>query len=495
MEKYRCLAQNDPNLLPGDDKQAVAYILKSLKVPETEWQIGKTKIFLRNSVFDPLERERRNLLTTKMIIIQKVWRGYRIRKRYLIAKSAAIVIQKYFRGQRERILYLRKKRSAILIQAHVRAFFARLFVEELRQKKREEEERLERLRREEEEKKRKEEEQRRIHEEEKAKEEAFKAAQKELYTLAQMANKKAEKTVDKKGQVNLDEMFVFLKEDPKPRGDEEKVFLRSLSQDLESMFLQSEGAKLPMSPVKETPKPPVLSFETKENARAQRRRQRDRRVFKKLLGVEDEESPYREDSFDPTAYPLTKFAEMYFNDFPKDTTGFSTFSLRRMPSRIKDALPKAEMLVYTKNSSLPTSMIHMHLPENVNLACSIFKDLCRLLRGDTKDDQTMLIIQSCIAYGIDRTELRDEIFCQIIRQVTDNPSEEAIVRGWHFLTLATIAFPPSKNFNKVCCEYIIFNLVFSLISYFIFIFSYFQNIYFLFFSIYKHSMWSSPVTH
>ena len=170
-------------------------------------------------------------------------------------------------------------------------------------------------------------------------------------------------------------------------------------------------------------------------------------MMKKLLGVE-EEAGRTEEVFDPSAYPLLKFAEMYFNDFPSDAGGFSTLSLRRAP-RIKDAIPKSEMLVFTKSSTLPTSMVHMHDPENVNLACGIFKDMCKMLKGDLKAEQSNLIIQSTIAYGIDRPELRDEIFCQLIRQVTDNPKEEAILRGWHFLTLCTIAFPPSKNFNKV----------------------------------------------
>lgn len=107
------------------------------------------------------------------------------------------------------------------------------------------------------------------------------------------------------------------------------------------------------------------------------------------------------------------------------------------------------MLMYTNKTTLPTSMVHMHDPENVNLACGIFKDMCKLLRGDMKQDQYSLTIQSTIAYGIERPELRDEIFCQLIRQVTDNPKDESVVRGWHFLALCTIAFLPSKNFNKV----------------------------------------------
>ena len=419
---------------------------------------------MRHTVFEPLEEKRRALLTSKMIIIQKIWRGYRIRRRYRAMRSASIIIQKYYRGRQERLLYLRKRRAAITIQAHVRAMFARELVEELRRKKREEEERLERLRREEEERRRKEEEQKQAEMEERAREEAYKAAQRELISLAQMANMKAEKTVDNKGQVNLDKMFLFLKEEPQPRGDEEKTFLRRLSQDLEVMFQESEGAKLPMKiPSRPAPQPPLTnpSLDTKETARARRQQRRDRRVLKKLLGVE-EEGAKGEEPFDPSAYPLVKYAEMYFNDFPRDTGGFSTFSLRRMPSKIKDPLPKPDMLVYTKNSTLPTSMVHMHLPENVNLACSIFKDICKFLKGEVKEDQDSLIIQSCLAYGIDRPEIRDEIFCQLIRQVTENPSDEGTLRGWHFLTLAAIAFPPSKTFNKVRSFYFFIHLVISL---------------------------------
>ena len=459
LDKYSCLAQGK---LPSNGKMAVSHIMHALKVPETEWQIGKTKVFLRYTVFEPLEERRKALLTVKVIAIQRVWRGYRMRKRYRALKIATITIQKYYRGHRQRILFLRKKRAAIIIQAHLRGMFAREVVEELRKKKREEEARLARLRKEEEarqERMRLEEAARIKKEEEQRKmEQAYKEARKELITLAHMAQKKSAKAAMASGGATLDDMFHFLSDTPKPSDMEEKKFLDNLTTDLEDMFQTSEGmttqGKSASHPSTELPPQTtedVASTDDLANkpqgGRSSRAQRRQRRVMKKLLGMDDEYTQV-EEPFNPMAYPLVKFAEMYFNDFPRDSSGLSTLSLRRAP-KFHNAIPKEEMLTYTKSHSLPTSMVHMHDPDNVNLACSIFKDVSKLLRGDCKADQTNIIIQSTIAYGIDRHELRDEILVQLIRSVTNNPSEESVLRGWHLLTLCLVGFPPSKNFNKV----------------------------------------------
>ena len=343
-----------------------------------------------------------------------------------------------------RINFVRMRKAAVVIQAHYRGMLAREFAAALRKKRKEEEAEKRRLRRLEEERRAKE-------RAEKTMEESYRAAQMELLTLAKMAEHRSQKAVTTTGDVDLDQMFKFLAEDPKTTGKDEAAFLASLTDDLEQMFQKADAAsepvRKPSRPAPQAPQASPASRVQKPHQALSRTQRRQRRVMKKLLGVEDEMGK-REEMFDPHAYPMIKFAEMYFNDFPKDTGGFSTLSLRKAP-KIKNPIPKADMLVYTNKSSLPTSLVHMHDPENVNLACGIFKDLCKLLRGDMKQDQYNLTIQSTIAYGIERPELRDEIFCQLIRQVTDNPKDESVVKGWHFLALCTIAFPPSKNFNKV----------------------------------------------
>ena len=442
MDKYRCLASANPSSLATSHKQGVVQILTSLKVPETEWQVGKTKVFLRHTVFEPLEIKRRSFLSKRALIIQRVWKGSYYRRRFLRMRRAAIILQKHFRGSRLRIHFMRMRKAAIVIQANYRGMLARELAAALRKKREQEEAERRRLRRLEEARLAKE-------RAEKSMEESYRAAQMELLTLAKMAEHKSQKTVTSTGKVDLDQMFKFLAEDPKPTGKEETIFLASITDDLEQMFKKADATSEPVrKPSRPAPQAPqAVQGKGRGLAALSRTQRRQRRVMKKLLGVEDEMGR-REEVFDPQAYPMIKFAEMYFNDFPKDTGGFSTLSLRRAP-KIKNPIPKAEMLLYTSKSSLPTSLVHMHDPENVNLACGIFKDLCKLLRGDLKPEQYNLTIQSTIAYGIERPELRDEIFCQLIRQVSDNPKDDALMKGWHFLTLCTIAFPPSKNFNKV----------------------------------------------
>ena len=193
-------------------------------------------------------------------------------------------------------------------------------------------------------------------------------------------------------------------------------------------------------PVIEEPQPILI---TQETDREQRRLLRVRRELEKIQEVNEEEAAKKENE----QHEMIEFAENYFNDHEKSPSGTIVGTIKR--SKTMEILPKSDMLKFYKGSSIPNSHIHMFDPENVSLACNIFKDLVKYAKGDLKGDPEISTIQQMIQLGLEREELRDEIYVQIVRQLTDNPHHEQTDRLWLLLCLVVVAFPTGKAFYKV----------------------------------------------
>ncbi|XP_046401515.1 myosin-I heavy chain isoform X2 [Ischnura elegans] len=170
------------------------------------------------------------------------------------------------------------------------------------------------------------------------------------------------------------------------------------------------------------------------------------RVERKLQELEELQQDNKE-NMDDTYHDIVEFAQNYFNAHERspDGTIMATLTRKRKSTEI---IPKYEMVTYYRGSTIPNSHIHMYDPDNVNVACSVFRDICKYIRGEMKPDVEVQTIQAIIGYGIEREELRDEIYVQCMRQATNNPSHESTERVWLILCLCIVSFQPSKLLFK-----------------------------------------------
>ncbi|KAF4519964.1 hypothetical protein B566_EDAN005464, partial [Ephemera danica] len=119
VQRYSCLLKpRRPMIwLRDHPKDAIKLVIEPLRVPTTEWQIGRTKVFLRRCVHEPLEEMRMQVVNSKALLIQRQWRRYRAMKEFLKIRGATLTIQHGYRGWKQRILFIRQRRAAIVANA------------------------------------------------------------------------------------------------------------------------------------------------------------------------------------------------------------------------------------------------------------------------------------------------------------------------------------------------------------------------------------------
>ncbi|XP_033823805.1 unconventional myosin-Vc [Periophthalmus magnuspinnatus] len=96
----------------GDKKQTCINVLQRLIQDSNQYKFGRTKIFFRAGQVAYLEKLRLDHLRGSCIMIQKYVRGWIQRQRYLRWRGAAVILQQYLRGKRK----IRKSVSAVTLK-------------------------------------------------------------------------------------------------------------------------------------------------------------------------------------------------------------------------------------------------------------------------------------------------------------------------------------------------------------------------------------------
>ncbi|XP_034429221.1 unconventional myosin-X [Hippoglossus hippoglossus] len=151
-----------------DEKQCCSELLMLHDKSKKEWQLGKSKVFLKEALEQRLEKEREEVRRRAGMVIRAHILSYVARKQYKKVLSSVVTIQKNYRAHFWRRVFLRLRVATLILQKHQRGRRARSLCCQLREEnqKREEEERRRRREEEEEARRRVEEEQNRRMEEE-----------------------------------------------------------------------------------------------------------------------------------------------------------------------------------------------------------------------------------------------------------------------------------------------------------------------------------------
>ncbi|KAI4574355.1 hypothetical protein MJG53_020919 [Ovis ammon polii x Ovis aries] len=141
--------------LPEDIRGKCTALLQLYDASNSEWQLGKTKVFLRESLEQKLEKRREEEVTRAAMVIRAHVLGYLARKQYKKILDCVVIIQKNYRAFLLRRRFLHLKKAAVVFQKQLRGQIARRVYRQLLAEKRAEEEKR---KREEEEKRKREEE-------------------------------------------------------------------------------------------------------------------------------------------------------------------------------------------------------------------------------------------------------------------------------------------------------------------------------------------------
>ncbi|XP_003466776.4 unconventional myosin-X isoform X3 [Cavia porcellus] len=136
-KRYKVLTRN--LALPEDVRGRCAALLQLYDASSSEWQLGKTKVFLRESLEQKLERQREEEVTRAAMVIRAHVLGYLARKHYRKVLHGVVTIQKNVRAFLLRRRFLHLKKAALVVQKQLRGQRARRVYGRMLAEKREEE--------------------------------------------------------------------------------------------------------------------------------------------------------------------------------------------------------------------------------------------------------------------------------------------------------------------------------------------------------------------
>ncbi|KAF3701053.1 Unconventional myosin-X Unconventional myosin-10 [Channa argus] len=120
----------------GDDKKRSTDLLIKYDKTKKEWQLGKTKVFMKESLEQCLEKDRDEVRQRAAMIIRAHLLTFSAKKHFKHLRASVVTLQKHFRKHIQRRRFVKQRKAALVLQKHRRGQVARARVRKLREEKR-----------------------------------------------------------------------------------------------------------------------------------------------------------------------------------------------------------------------------------------------------------------------------------------------------------------------------------------------------------------------
>ncbi|GMI37880.1 hypothetical protein TeGR_g2408 [Tetraparma gracilis] len=112
----------------------------------------------------------------------------------------------------------------------------------------------------------------------------------------------------------------------------------------------------------------------------------------------------------------------------------------------------AASFLYHTSSPIHASLTQLESPLSKE-ATKQFKNIMGYM-GDRKYQYPDTLAQEVIACGLENADLRAELYCQVMKQLIDNPSYASESKGWELMSLFLSVFPPPSSIENVLAMFI-----------------------------------------
>ena len=106
----------------------------------------------------------------------------------------------------------------------------------------------------------------------------------------------------------------------------------------------------------------------------------------------------------------------------------------------------AGMMVFA-TSPIPTSLSRLSEKKTIKIAIHMFKAVMGYM-GDRKASHPEELASEIIANAIEHPELQTECFLQIMKQLSQNPKQSSVSRGWDLLGIVMMTIGPPSPFEN-----------------------------------------------